>query len=193
MLKTDCCRLQQEAHIHEPLTLRNEVRVIENLLTPNKKYYFLHENALQISTLISLRVTGLTITQRSSLLRNTSPIIKIYDKNSDREIAGYFYENDINCRGNSQGVNGPLARCSLTLPILHRAQQMPPIPNSYAPQPIRDVLDSIEQQFELSDEKLREITAHFVKMYQLGLQHGHEPMAMIPTYVTAVPDGSETG
>lgn len=70
---------------------------------------------------------------------------------------------------------------------------MPPLPNSNAPQPIRDVLDSIEQQFELSDEKLREITAHFVKMYQLGLQHGHEPMAMIPTFVTAVPDGSETG
>lgn len=70
---------------------------------------------------------------------------------------------------------------------------MPPIPNSDAPQPIRDVLDSIEKQFELSDEKLKEITAHFVKMYQLGLQHGHEPMAMIPTFVTAVPNGSETG
>jgi hexokinase len=70
---------------------------------------------------------------------------------------------------------------------------MPPLPNSTAPQPIRDVLDSIEQQFELTDEKLKEITAHFVKMYQLGLQHSHEPMAMIPTYVTGVPNGTETG
>ncbi|PVG04187.1 putative glucokinase [Serendipita vermifera] len=70
---------------------------------------------------------------------------------------------------------------------------MPPIPNSSASQPIRDVLDSIDKQFELTDEKLREITAHFVKMYQVGLKHSHEPMAMIPTYVTGVPDGSETG
>jgi len=70
---------------------------------------------------------------------------------------------------------------------------MPSIPNSSAPQPVRDVLDAIEIQFELSDQKLKEITAHFVKMYQFGLQHSHEPMAMIPSYVTAVPDGSETG
>jgi len=70
---------------------------------------------------------------------------------------------------------------------------MPPIPNSNAPQEIRDVLDSIDKQFQLTDEKLRDITAHFVKMYQVGLQNNHEPMAMIPTYVTAVPDGSETG
>jgi hexokinase len=70
---------------------------------------------------------------------------------------------------------------------------MPPIPNSSASQPIRDVLDSIDKQFELTDEKLKEITAHFVKMYQVGLKHSHEPMAMIPTYVTGVPDGSEIG
>ncbi|KAG8813120.1 glucokinase [Serendipita sp. 399] len=70
---------------------------------------------------------------------------------------------------------------------------MPPIPNSDVPQPIRDVLDSIEKQFELTDDRLRDITAHFVKMYQVGLQNGHEPMAMIPTFVTAVPDGTETG
>ena len=70
---------------------------------------------------------------------------------------------------------------------------MPAIPNSTAPQPIRDVLDSIEKQFELSDEKLKQITAHFVKMYQQGLQQSHEPMAMIPSFVTDVPDGSETG
>ncbi|KAG8823636.1 glucokinase [Serendipita sp. 401] len=70
---------------------------------------------------------------------------------------------------------------------------MPPLPNSDAPQPIRDVLDSIETQFQLTDERLRDITAHFVKMYQVGLQHGHEPMAMIPTFVTGVPDGTETG
>jgi hexokinase len=70
---------------------------------------------------------------------------------------------------------------------------MSPIPNADAPQAIRDVLDSIDRQFQLPDEKLRDITAHFVKMFKVGLQHNHEPMAMIPTYVTAVPDGSETG
>jgi hexokinase len=70
---------------------------------------------------------------------------------------------------------------------------MPAIPNSTAPQPIRDVLDSIEKQFELTDEKLREISTHFVKMFQIGLQQSHEPMAMIPTFVTDVPNGSETG
>lgn len=70
---------------------------------------------------------------------------------------------------------------------------MPVIPEGPCPQAIRDVLDSIDTQFELSDEKLREITDHFVRMYEVGLQNSHEPMAMIPTYVTAVPDGSETG
>lgn len=70
---------------------------------------------------------------------------------------------------------------------------MPPIPNTDAPQAIRDVLDSIDRQFQLPDEKLRDIAAHFVKMFQIGLQRYNEPMAMIPTYVMAVPDGSETG
>jgi hexokinase len=70
---------------------------------------------------------------------------------------------------------------------------MPVIPETPCPQAIRDVLESIDKQFELSDDKLREITTHFVRMYQVGLQNNHEPMAMIPTYVTGVPDGSEVG
>ncbi|CAK5262682.1 unnamed protein product [Mycena citricolor] len=58
------------------------------------------------------------------------------------------------------------------------------------PQP---VLDDINEQFQLGPETLVELTEAFLHEFKLGLGQYNEPMAMIPTFVTGVPDGSETG
>ncbi|KZS97717.1 hypothetical protein SISNIDRAFT_405509 [Sistotremastrum niveocremeum HHB9708] len=55
------------------------------------------------------------------------------------------------------------------------------------------VLDQIASGFKLSQTKLHEITQRFLEEYALGLSAYNHPLAMIPTYVTGVPDGSETG
>ncbi|KAI0685988.1 hexokinase [Cytidiella melzeri] len=57
----------------------------------------------------------------------------------------------------------------------------------------RDVFDSIESQFRLSEDKLHEIVEQFLEDFRLGLSEYNHPMAMIPTFVTGVPNGSETG
>ncbi|KAI0773802.1 hexokinase [Fomes fomentarius] len=65
----------------------------------------------------------------------------------------------------------------------------------YAPAPDvgRHVLDEIETQFRLSKDDLIRITTQFLEDFDLGLRDYNHPMAMIPTFVTGVPDGSETG
>ncbi|KAH9962411.1 hexokinase-domain-containing protein [Russula dissimulans] len=55
------------------------------------------------------------------------------------------------------------------------------------------VLADIEQQFSLDQDTLLSITSHFHKLFNLGLSEYGHPMAMIPTFVTGVPDGTETG
>jgi len=55
------------------------------------------------------------------------------------------------------------------------------------------ILDAIEQQFQLSDNALLKITKQFLDDFRVGLGEYNHPMAMIPTYVTGVPNGSETG
>ncbi|KAH8105509.1 hexokinase [Cristinia sonorae] len=57
----------------------------------------------------------------------------------------------------------------------------------------RAILDAIEQQFQLTDDALVTITKQFLEDFRLGLGEYNHPMAMIPTYVTGVPNGSETG
>ncbi|CAL1702032.1 unnamed protein product [Somion occarium] len=57
----------------------------------------------------------------------------------------------------------------------------------------RQILDAIESQFQLSDDALVRITDQFLKDFRLGLSEYNHPMAMIPTFVTGVPNGSETG
>ncbi|GJJ07394.1 hypothetical protein Clacol_001596 [Clathrus columnatus] len=55
-------------------------------------------------------------------------------------------------------------------------------------------LESIEQEFNLSKEKLQAITKTFVDDFNRGLSQYNEPMAMIPTFVTGpLPDGTEEG
>ncbi|TFK83345.1 hypothetical protein K466DRAFT_665894 [Polyporus arcularius HHB13444] len=57
----------------------------------------------------------------------------------------------------------------------------------------RRILDEIEEQFRLTKEDLTRITTQFLEDFSLGLREYNHPMAMIPTFVTGVPNGSETG
>lgn len=61
------------------------------------------------------------------------------------------------------------------------------------PEATRKELERIEKMFELDAAYLRRIVDQFVADFRKGLSKYGEPMAMIPTYVTGVPDGSETG
>lgn len=57
----------------------------------------------------------------------------------------------------------------------------------------KHAITHIEKQFALGKEQLRQIVDQFVSDIRYGLSKYGEPMAMIPTYVTGVPNGSETG
>lgn len=54
-------------------------------------------------------------------------------------------------------------------------------------------MDGIEASFFLSEEKLKAIENKFISDFKLGYSKYGEPMAMIPTFVTGVPNGTETG
>ncbi|KAI0260937.1 hypothetical protein BC834DRAFT_898112 [Gloeopeniophorella convolvens] len=58
---------------------------------------------------------------------------------------------------------------------------------------INALLADIEQQFTLDEEALVSITEHFHELFNVGLSEYGHPMAMIPTFVTGVPNGTETG
>jgi len=58
---------------------------------------------------------------------------------------------------------------------------------------INSLLSDIQEQFTLDEHALISITSHFHKLFNLGLSEYGHPMAMIPTFVTGVPDGTETG
>ncbi|KAL0949823.1 hypothetical protein HGRIS_009859 [Hohenbuehelia grisea] len=55
------------------------------------------------------------------------------------------------------------------------------------------VFDDIDRHFQLSPETLTELTKTFLDEFRLGLGNYGHAMAMIPTFVTGVPDGTETG
>lgn len=55
------------------------------------------------------------------------------------------------------------------------------------------ILGDIEKQFQLDQKDLVELTTQFLREFSLGLGEYNHPMAMIPTFVTGVPDGTETG
>ncbi|KAJ7162589.1 hypothetical protein C8R43DRAFT_990841 [Mycena crocata] len=55
------------------------------------------------------------------------------------------------------------------------------------------IFDDIHRQFQLSPETLIELTGAFLDEFKTGLGKYNYPMAMIPTFVTGVPDGTETG
>ncbi|KAH9894156.1 hexokinase [Cubamyces lactineus] len=62
-----------------------------------------------------------------------------------------------------------------------------------SPDVARRILDDIEAQFRLTKDDLIRITTQFLEDFTLGLGEYNHPMAMIPTFVTGVPNGSETG
>jgi len=68
---------------------------------------------------------------------------------------------------------------------------MPPLHSLSKPK--QAALDNIAPSFHLSDEKLNEITKRFLEEFAMGITAYNHPMAMIPTFVTGTPDGSEKG
>jgi len=56
-----------------------------------------------------------------------------------------------------------------------------------------EFLERIERQFHLDDDQLQAILAQFLKEFERGLgEYGQAP-AMVPTFVTHLPDGTERG
>ncbi|KAH9950056.1 hexokinase [Amylocystis lapponica] len=88
----------------------------------------------------------------------------------------------------------PRTSCSLP-PITISPAYMAPISALYgsSSDTARKVFDDIEDQFRLDQDALIKITQQFLEDFRLGLgEYGH-PMAMIPTFVTGVPNGTEVG
>lgn len=56
-----------------------------------------------------------------------------------------------------------------------------------------EVCKQFEPYFILDDAKLVDIVKHFRKEMEEGLANYGKDMAMIPTFVTGVPDGTEEG
>ncbi|KAJ3568406.1 hypothetical protein NP233_g5735 [Leucocoprinus birnbaumii] len=56
-----------------------------------------------------------------------------------------------------------------------------------------ELYEHIDAQFRLSDNQLVELTKTFLHEFKLGLEDYGHAMAMIPTFVTGVPDGTEKG
>jgi hexokinase len=56
-----------------------------------------------------------------------------------------------------------------------------------------DECKAFEPYFLLSDQKLRDIVKRFRIEFEEGLEHYGKDMAMVPSFVTGVPDGTEEG
>jgi len=54
-------------------------------------------------------------------------------------------------------------------------------------------LQPFEQYFHLSNERLLDIVKHFRKELEEGLAEYGKDVAMVPSFVTGVPDGTEEG
>ncbi|KAJ7638476.1 hypothetical protein FB45DRAFT_741354 [Roridomyces roridus] len=71
---------------------------------------------------------------------------------------------------------------------------MASISSHYAKGPdAQRVFDDIDRQFTLGPDTLVELTGAFLDEFKVGLDNYNHPMAMIPSFVTGVPDGTETG
>ena len=56
-----------------------------------------------------------------------------------------------------------------------------------------DICTQYEPFFQLSDARLQSIVARFRTEFEGGLSEYGKDMAMVPSFVTGVPDGSEEG
>lgn len=59
--------------------------------------------------------------------------------------------------------------------------------------PLPDLCSTYEPFFKLKDDKLHAIMDQFQKEMKGGLEDYGQDMAMVPSFVTGVPDGSEEG
>ena len=57
----------------------------------------------------------------------------------------------------------------------------------------KDQADAIVAEFDVTTEQLKRAVDHFQKLAEAGLNAEGQSMPMIPSYVTDVPNGSETG
>ncbi|KAK9458052.1 hexokinase-domain-containing protein [Dipodascopsis uninucleata] len=58
---------------------------------------------------------------------------------------------------------------------------------------LQNRVSEILQGFEVSHDRIRAISDEFIRLTNQGLKSNKEAMAMIPSYVTAVPTGKESG
>ncbi|KAF9268275.1 hexokinase [Marasmius fiardii PR-910] len=65
--------------------------------------------------------------------------------------------------------------------------------SSYFHKSPQSVFDDIEYQMTLEKETLTDLVKAFLAEFKIGLENYNHPMAMIPSFVTGVPDGTETG
>ncbi|KAI0029527.1 hexokinase-domain-containing protein [Vararia minispora EC-137] len=73
---------------------------------------------------------------------------------------------------------------------------MAPLTATFAdawPDKVNAHLADIGDMFQLGEDVLRNITTRFLQEFNQGLSQYGQAMAMIPTFVTGVPDGTETG
>jgi hexokinase len=56
-----------------------------------------------------------------------------------------------------------------------------------------DLCSTFEPAFFLKDQKLKDIVEQFKKEMKEGLEDYGKDMAMVPSFLTGVPDGSEEG
>lgn len=61
------------------------------------------------------------------------------------------------------------------------------------PQSITEALKDVEAEFTLDTSDLNALVQRFHELMDYGLANDGADMAMIPTFVTGVPDGTETG
>ncbi|KAK0556133.1 hypothetical protein OC846_001352 [Tilletia horrida] len=61
------------------------------------------------------------------------------------------------------------------------------------PKGLDAALSRIEDEFDLDKEELYRIVRRFHELFDHGLNHDDAEMAMIPSFVTGLPDGSEKG
>lgn len=86
----------------------------------------------------------------------------------------------------------PAVATQVPAPAMEKSPTADPVLHGL-PEATQKELERIEKMFELDAAYLRRIVDQFVADFRKGLSKYGEPMAMIPTYVTGVPDGSETG
>lgn len=110
------------------------------------------------------------------------------------------------------GERTQLSLCSKSLQSSPTLPPMAPLstPSGSSKDSATRVFDDIEATFHLDNDALHTITKQFLEDFRLGLSEYNHPMAMMyvfarieytimslcacsPTFVTGVPNGSETG